>query len=389
MKNIYYFTRRIFFLIIYFIPAIILRFLNYRFPTFLVSRIGHLIVEPDSYLKEEALQLTPKRRIVMLASKKIVANHAISDYWREYLVVITSPILTRVCRHFLTNPLTRLDVSKYCMPMNYASEAFRIQALWNNRPPLLRINSNDEKCGKKALEELGICADQWFVCIHSRGGSYSPNDEHVHSFRNCSIDDYMLAVEHITDIGGVCVLMGDSTIDFPPIKKNLIDYAHHPIRSDWLDLYLSANCRFFLGNTSGAFTMASVFGAPVAAANMVPLGLVFPYAQKDIGIPKLYRDIATGRLLSFKEVLDSPMSLFRETKQFNEAGIELLSNSPEDIKDLAIEQFERSANPNFSYDEEDEFLQLRFRGLFKPAHFAYWSASRIGRSFLKKYQNLI
>ena len=135
--------------------------------------------------------------------------------------------------------------------------------------------------------------------------------------------------------------------------------------------------------------MSSVFGVPVATANMVPLGAVFPCGNKDIGIPKLYKETWSGRVLSFKEILASPMSNFRFATQFTAVGIELVNNSPEEIRDLAIEQLERIAIPNFTYDEADDVLQFRFRDLLKFGHYTYGSASRVGRAFLKQHQHLL
>ena len=381
--------RRVIVIVIYLIPALILRLLNFRFPTFQVRRIGHLLAEPECYLREEGLELIPKRRIIMLAPNKVVSNNTAVQYWRQYLTVITSPMLVRLFRHFLWNPLTRIDVSRYCIAINNVPELFKIQALWGGRPPFFKILSRDVYRGQNALNELGVSSDDWFVCIHCRGGGYSTHDEHLHSFRNSSIDEYLLTIEYIIALGGICIVMGDPTMGPTPKIKNLIDYAHHPIRCDWLDLYIAANCRFFLGTASGAFYMSSIFGVPVASANMAPLGAVFPGGMKDIGIPKMYKDISSGRLLSFKEILNSPMSNFRASSEFKTSGIELVNNSPEEIRDLAIEQLERITAPNFSYDKEDEALQLRFRDLYKPEHYSYWSASRVGRAFLRHYQYLL
>lgn len=374
---------------IYLIPAAVLKMLNFRVPDFFVTRIGHLLVEPDCYLKEELLGLIPKYRVVMLASKQEVANRAVLWHWQRYFIVISNPIVVKLLRPLSWHPLTRLDVSKYAVAINKTAVFPKIQALWADRPPLLKTDPEDRERGQKALEEMGMPPGIWFVCVHSRDGGYSPSDEHLHSFRNSRFEDYLMAIEYIISLGGICIMMGDPTMRPAPKMQGLIDYAHHPMRSEWLDLYIAANCRFFLGNTSGAFYMSSVFGVPAACANMAPLSTVFPCGQKDIGIPKLYREASSGRLLSFKEILDSPAANFRFSSQFEAAGIELVNNTPEEIRDLVIEQFERSSFPSFMYDKDDEELQNRFRALFRPGHYMYGSASRVGRAFLKRYQYLL
>lgn len=376
--------------VIYLIPAAVLRALNFRVPGFChIERIGHLLAEPDCYLKEELLGLIPKCRVIILAPKGKVANQAAIGYWRQYFMVVTSPIIVGLLRPLSRHPLTCFDASRYIVAIHKSAALPKIQALWADRPPLLKTSPEDATRGPKVLEEIGVPSGTWFVCVHSREGGYSPGDEHLHSFRNSYIEDYGMAIEHIISLGGICLMMGDATMRPAPRIEGLIDYAHHPMRCDWLDLYIAANCRFFLGNTSGACFMSSVFGVPVACANMAPLSAVFPFGNKDIGIPKLYKETSSGRLLTFKEVLDSPASNYRFSSEFNAAGLELVNNSPEEIRDLAIEQFERIASPDFFYDKEDEALQFRFRELFRPGHYMYGSASRIGRAFLKRYQHLL
>ncbi|NBW52073.1 MAG: TIGR04372 family glycosyltransferase [Betaproteobacteria bacterium] len=255
--------------------------------------------------------------------------------------------------------------------------------------PLLRIDERDARRGEAALRSLGIQPGQWYVCVHSREPGYSPGDDGAHSYRNSSFDDYLLAVEYIVSCGGFCIRMGDASAAAVPAMPGLVDYARHPLRSDWLDLYLAATCRFFLGNSSGAFAMASVFGVPVACANMAPLSVVYPNGPSDIGIPKLYRERATGRLLTFPEILALPMANWRFAGDFDSAGIELINNTPEEIRELAEEQYRRVTMPSFKYDPSDEELQMRFRKLFRPGHYMYGSASRIGQSFLRRHADLL
>lgn len=376
-------------IVIYLIPAFCLRVLNFRFPNFLTARIGHLMSEPDCYLKEERLGLIPKRMIIMLSPNNQVANQSVIRYWSQHFFVIKNKLIVKLLHPLTSHPLSRVDVRRYNVAVNKSAEYCKIQSLWSDRPPLLRITQDDNYRGQQALADIGIPPDAWFVCFHSRDDGYSPSDENFNSFRNFSFEDYKLAIEYISAKGGICIAMGDSSMQPISHMNNVIDYAHHPIRNDSLDLYLAANCRLFLGNSSGAFLMASVFGVPVACCNIVPFSGVFVFGKKDIAIPKLYKETASGRLLPFKEILDSPMANFRYSSHYESAGIELINNSPEDIMALALEQFEISNSSDFVYSEEDDALQLRFRELFKPGHYSYGSASRVGRAFLKRYQHLL
>jgi putative glycosyltransferase (TIGR04372 family) len=377
--------------LIYLIPAILLRLFDFRFPPFATLRIGHLLIEPDCYVKEMRLGLSPERRSILLAPRRKVANQAAASYWKKYYTVVASPIAVALLRPLSWHPLTTVDITRYAYETGGTVAFPKIQALWEGKPPLLEINDSDKSRGEEYLAKIGVPSGAWFVCVHSREGGYtlSPHDEDLNGYRNSRIENYLLAVDHVISQGGICIRMGDPSMLPIPEKAGLIDYAHHPERCDWLDLYISARCRLFLGNSSGAFFMSAVFGVPVACANMAPFSGIYPYGANDIGIPKLYRETSTGRLLPFKQILDLPMGNFRTTIEYASQGIELVENSPEEIRDLLAEQLKRITDPGFSYADEDELLQRRFRALFQPGHYSYGSKSRVGTAFLQKYRSLL
>jgi putative glycosyltransferase (TIGR04372 family) len=377
--------------VIYLVPALGFRLLDFRFLPFFTFRIGHLMLEPDCYVKEMRLGLTPTRRPIVLATRHDVANHAAINYWKKYYTVVMSPIAVAVLKPLLWHPLTTVNTTRYAYDLDGTVAFPKIQALWAGKPPLLEVNPNDRVRGEEVLKRMGVPSGAWFVCIHSREGGYtnSFNDEDLSGYRNCRIESYFEAINHVISQGGICIRMGDPTMVRMPAMAGLIDYAHHPDRADWLDLYLSANCRIFLGNTSGAFFMSAVFGVPVACANMVPLSGIYPYGAHDVAIPKLYKEESTGRLLTFKEILDQPMANFTTSIEFKRKGLKLVDNTPEEIRDLLDEQLRRKTDPSFSYTEDEELLQQRFRSLFRPGHHSYGSISRVGTAFLKKYQDLL
>ncbi|MDP6651393.1 MAG: TIGR04372 family glycosyltransferase [Gammaproteobacteria bacterium] len=59
----------------------------------------------------------------------------------------------------------------------------------------------------------------------------------------------------ITDAGGWVMRMGDSTMKPLPTMPQVIDYANSDMKSDWMDVFLCAQCRFVIGTSSGLFTL--------------------------------------------------------------------------------------------------------------------------------------
>jgi putative glycosyltransferase (TIGR04372 family) len=208
------------------------------------------------------------------------------------------------------------------------------------------------------------------------------------NFRNFDFEDFYLAIRWIHDHGGACIRMGDSSMR--PVNKvdGLIDYATSPLKRDWLDIYLAGSCRFFLGSASGLYNIASVFGRPVATVNMAPFSMALPLGKGDIGIPKLYRNRKSGRLLRFDEIISLGAANYRFADEFIAADIQLESNSPEDILDLVIEQYNRTEGIYLA-SEEDLVLQKLFVALFKDGDYCYMSSAKVGSAFLRKYKDLL
>jgi putative glycosyltransferase (TIGR04372 family) len=279
------------------------------------------------------------------------------------------------------------DVSHYVLNVNATAKYYAVNAEWGNRAPLLKLSEVDRVRGRRTLEAIGVPSGAWFVCVHVREGGFSPVDEKLHAHRNSDVMRVIPAMELVTSQGGWCIRMGDATMKPLPILRQVVDYAHHPARSDWMDIFLCADCRFFLGNSSGLFTVSEIFGVPCAMANMIPLSTL-GYSPKDISIPKLLRRREETDYLRFNKVFESPLADYRLAKLYDDAGVEVEENSAEDIRDLVAEMLGRLEG-KFIETEEDRELQRRYMAFFRPGHYSYGAASRTGTVFLRKYKQLL
>lgn len=98
--------------------------------------------------------------------------------------------------------------------------------------------------------------------------------------------------------------------------------------------------------------------------------------------------LSENRFLIFKEVFDSPISNFAYGFEYDKAGIKVVNNSPEDIRDVVLEMIEHTEGI-VTYTAEDERLQARFNSLMRPEHLSYEAGARISREFLRKYAGLL
>ena len=364
----------------------VLHLAGYRRVTVFTDRIGHLALEPDCLLKEEALGLVPRRRWFILAPAGRVANQHLLSYWRRFIRVYEGDATCFILASMSNFGLMRYDVSKYLLAAR-KPQAYRIFALWKDRPPLLALTQADEDWGAQALRQLGLPEEAWFVCVHAREPGFSPVDEELQAHRNGSIEACIPAMKEIARRGGWVIRIGDPTMTRLSPLPQVIDYAHHPLKSDRLDIIVCARARFVLGNTSGIALVASVFGVPCAVANMVPIPTLW-FNPCDISIPKLLWSEDLGRHLRFDEIFESPVARFRYASLYAKAKLRVQENSADDITDLAVEMLER-LDGKFAEFAEDERRLLRFRSLFRQDHYAVDSRARCGVLFLRRHSEFL
>jgi putative glycosyltransferase (TIGR04372 family) len=363
--------------------AAVAHFAGYRRITFIVSRIGHLAAEPDSFLKSVALGELPGRKYFAVAPPGAVANEHLLSYWATRIPIVRGPMLCRLLNAMSALGLMRFDAGRYVLRLDRSQEAYRINARWARRAPVLALTEEDNLWAEKEIAALGVPRGGWFVCVHAREEGFSPEDEGTHAHRNGSIEALVPAMREIVARGGYCVRMGGPTTRPLPVMDGVFDYAHHGNRNPRLDIVLCAKAKFFLGNSSGIALVSSVFGVPAALANMVPLSALalMPF---DLSMPKLYRSRQDGRLLGFDEIFGTPAANFRYAHQYSQSGIELVENAAEEILEMAKEMLDR-LDGRYSPQAEDETLQRRFMALMRRGDYGYGASSRIAAAFLRRY----
>jgi putative glycosyltransferase (TIGR04372 family) len=357
-----------------------------RFLYIPTQHIGHLAIEVDSFIKEGILGLRPSFRAIVLASDWVAANPHLARYFKQRVAVITNPWLCMVLKPFAKMQELQYDVTPYAQVENDTSTAPAINREWGNRTPLWTLSREDLDRGMKSLRALGLPEGAWFVCVHCREFGYLAWD--MHNFRDVDVTNYIPALQTIVEKGGWCFRMGDPTMKPLPKIDRVIDYCHHSVRSDWMDVFLCASSRFFLGSGSGLSWISGIFGVPVASANCAPLSTVLAYRPGDIGIPKLMWSEIEDRYLTFNEIMSMPVGDVRQSHFFEEARVRLVENTPDEVTALALEMFDRTEG-RAEYTSDDEVLQERFKSLMRPGHFAYGSGSRVGRDFLRKYREFL
>jgi putative glycosyltransferase (TIGR04372 family) len=369
-------------------------------PGLQLDRIGHLAVDIDSYLKDR--MLAGRKGYTVLVRPPSTPNQGLFDHWKRHVFVVEHPLLRRLIAPLLQFPGLATKMREFGM-MSWqawdprypfearrgASPIFMVQDRWmrEGRPPLLELSAAEQERGRHELRKLGIPDGAWFACVHAREGGYSPSDEWSHLHRNSEISAFKQAMAAIVDRGGWCVRVGDATMRPLDPMPRVVDYALSPSKSQWMDIFLCASCRFFVGTSSGLFLVADLFGKRSAIANMTPYSACYSPYPLDLSIPKLLRD-AQGRVLSFPEIFKGRISELKLAPEFEEYGLTHLDSASDDIAELAVELMD-ILDGTIEYDAEDDRLQEKYRSLLQPYHFSWGAPARIGRAFLRKYKHLL
>jgi putative glycosyltransferase (TIGR04372 family) len=369
-----------------FIPlTLILRVFGYRFITVDTSRIGHLAGEADCFLKLLALGFIDERYKFFILSRSSVCNKVFLEYIKKKITVFDYPVVNTLIRFMCVGPGVKFDISNYVLSISKAAKYYEVCREWDNRKPIFLLEEQHKKIGYKVLSDLGVPVGAPYVCIHVRTSGYSTKDDLVHKHRNFNLATFDEAIDEILNRGYYCILMGDSSAQRISTKSKVIDYAHSEYKSDMMDVFFCATTEFFLGNSSGLFILSTVFGRPCALSNMLPF-VCTGFTKKDISIPKLLKNSITGEYLKYSQILEDGVANYRNAKQYEMSGIEVISNSGIDIRNLVCDMF-AFLDQKISSDEITRKNNFFLKKL-QPNSYCFKTSSYIAPSFVEKYKEI-
>jgi putative glycosyltransferase (TIGR04372 family) len=274
-------------------------------------------------------------------------------------------------------------VKYFCDGMGSIQEEWERQG----RAPLLDVPPIDQERGRQCLARMGLPEGAWFVCLHVRSPGFHREQHTSHqAHRNADVRTYLPAVAEVVARGGWVVRLGDPSMEPLGGVPGLIDYPHSPFKSDWMDVFLIAGCRFFVGVASGLCNIPTTFGVPCVLTNWVSNHLPV-YSGRDLFTPKLCWSDAGRRFLSFDEFFTPSVRLLSYSNDdLSRRGLRVVDNTSEEIRDVVVEMFEVLDGAEQDTGE-DRALQAAFRAA--AARHGLAGFSRIGRAFLRKYSHLV
>jgi putative glycosyltransferase (TIGR04372 family) len=312
------------------------------------NRIGHLASTFEVLIRTKEVDLLDKKTLSIFIVDKYPINKTLYNMWKKHV-------------YFIENNMLNL-IYHFCIPWLRNRKHFCLKRFDHGGLPIskptLSFTKEQNVQGHNLAKNMGIDKDDWFVCIQNRSAMYlktiHPTDDFsYHNFRDSSFEMLYESAKLIMDKGGKCIRMANGEENKLSINapSNIINYAEK-CQSDFMDIYLSTKCKFFLAGGSGLIEVPKIFNIPVGATNMFPVREI-AVSSNSLFIPKLLWSIEDKRFLSYKEIVDYNLGIWDSPADYISHGLELVENDPDDIKLLTLDMFDLVNNKKLSIKDEN------------------------------------
>ena len=341
-----------------------------RFGYFNVNRIGHFVADVAQYLSERELGENPVPTNDIFFFKGKPANHCFEKIANRELKVFAI-----VEALFLANRLLPGGRKHAIYPAQEIRGSRDINAVTSKVLAPLNFTKTECEQGKEYLSSFGIRENDKYVCLIVRDDSYLKKtfknvDWNYHAFRNSLISSYVDAILQLNARGYYVFRMGKAVNESLSIgTSKFIDYANSFQRSDFLDIWLVANCCFTISTSTGLDDVAIAFKKPVVFVNHLPVGDCRTGSENFLELFKLLQWKATGRYVGLQEQIDyGILNCYRQSR-FDDLGIEVIDNTPDEITAAVLEMEDRISGRWHSTEKNQEKQKRFFEILAGSADF--------------------
>jgi len=328
--------------------------LHVRFGAVQSAFFGHLTINVEDYLCEREVGVTPSDTFDVFCHEQMVSNQYLKEKWDALLT--TSQGATFLSAYL---PRESPHASVRSLFNHNGNDAHQT---WHRSKVHLTLTDAEHDRARMELERMGVPAGAEYVCMGERSASYRKQVyaddkwmQHLAS-RDSDFDQYALAAEALAERGYYVLRMG-AAVDrkLEDSHPAIIDYASKH-RSEFMDIYLGATCRFFVTPASGVSSVASICRRPIVFTDFYFMALAHHWMDNIIFLPPhLYR-AKTGDHMPLAEYC----RLRPPAYGLEQLGINYRPNSGEEVLQACLEMDDRLSG---QWDEapEDAELQARFK----------------------------
>lgn len=309
------------------------RFVTVRLFVCNSSFLGHIALEPDTYLSSASPDAVKKVIDVWsFGSRTVQANSVLVDLWRMKVTVWPSWIVDRLIRAGEVVPALSLEV--------IPGDIFGSH-LWDASGPHLEIPEDMARRCATNLSGIGISSEARICCLIVRDDGYWSNDNQFNLSgepRNRSISEFEEAARVIADAGYWVVRMGErvkGSLDVDHAR--VFDYANSSIQSKEMDVYLLSRCSFAFSSLTGPAAVALAFRRPVYYFDVTLIMQCFHGSQLVSWNPSEFVELSSGRVLSLRHVFERGISSFRTMSDFDSAGVAIRNHDASGLARFAAD----------------------------------------------------
>lgn len=302
-------------------------FVTIRFGMIWSTRMGHMAGNMACYLNERAAGLSNGL-----------------DFWYHH----GEPCSAQLDR--MLSRVVRIDRSGFARICDLVNQLFSgwerhhigtaqvdrdIHNLFEKYQPHLYFTDEEVVRGESGLRALGIPEGAKWIYLIVRDSAKHPHLPY-HSYRNADIKDHAPAAKWLADQGYYVVRAGKNVLEPMPVKHpRIIDFAMNVPHDDFMYMYLGAKCAFCVSTGTGPDAIPVIFRRPICYVNYVPIEYLQTYHRGSLAIWKHHEK--DGKRMTLAEIYKSGAGMFMAAEQFEEAGITLVDNTPEEITDAVKE----------------------------------------------------
>jgi len=371
--------------------AIIFRLVNCFTPIRLTpiraNLIGHFVLDTEYYLRRQHIALENHRLFCFFGTD--VSN----VQWARM-----------VCRRYRVNTIFRyIWAANRLFPGfdQYEKELIDrdfdtrdAEGILDRTRPEIIFTPEEVLLGEKYLREIGLEKEDKFVCVLVRDSAYRESlmdgiDRTYHSYRDSEVSKFTDAAVWLADKGYWVIRMGKVVKELFRVENSrVVDYANSKDRSDYLDIWLMANCYFCISTGTGLDEVAGMAGRPTVFVNLLPLAHITLH-KNCITVPKKLIWKKSRELLSLKDYMRNS---YMSTDEYVEQGIEIQSLSSFEIKEVVVEMEEMIKGDNVLNHDQKSRQEKSFQIILecdklntRQYQFYRNANARIGTGFLERY----
>lgn len=342
----------------YGIPIILLiklvkPFVLVRFQEVMSDRLGHFACNIELYLHERRQK--KKKHFDIFFYGRHVCNAQLGKMWKKKIKVLPYIIIAPIFSTYKTFKKLRLISDDHEIPEPVSNDRDIFNFIDKN-PANIKFTNSEILYGDNQLKKMGLINNK-FIVLHIRDDNYI-NEESKTGLKLVNPDHYIDAINFAIKRNYKVVRIGKN----PKQRINVtnvffIDYPFSKFQNDFMDLYLTFKCELILGNNSGG-TLAPLylFRTPTVITDFAPIGIMHSYSNKIFTIFKKCKFKDSSKILNISEIFSNNLAFTEDKKDYLEKFVELLDNTPEEIKDLLEEAIDEIEGKRIL---SEDFIALR------------------------------